>query len=944
MTGKPIACTIASNNYLPFVRVLAKSFLEHHPGGRFLALMADRPSDRIDYDSEPFEVVWDRDLGIPGYLNMAFRYSILELNTALKPFFLAHLHRLTGCAQACYFDPDILILDGLESLFEKLGRADILLTPHVTQPLDDDRHPSEQDLLRAGIYNLGFVGIAFNPRTLDFLDWWGRRLHQYCLGRLDKGLFVDQKWMDLAPALLERAEIIHDPGLNVAYWNLAHRRPRFQDGRWLVSGEPLRFFHFSGFNPRSIEAVSKHQNRFALSDLPQLRPLFEGYAERLENEGYSEFIRLEYGYRVFSDGTPIPECAKRALQGIDPHGERWEDPFDAASPEGLPAWLSKPALRNLGLPKVALCLWDSEPELQRSYPLDSRAGVLAFAVWILNTGGRLHGIDQRFLQALAVSLNALPESLLSEASNAARADLKSVLTSSQPAAALARWISGLGDSAEIWLHTDAGLDDSFSGPLVNRLAMAIHMARLDLAQIYPQPLGRSRRDYAVWFVTHARLEYRLPPQAVAPVLSSLSWKDRMRAQAWWTAKRLSGAPPPQEAPAPSAPEQASRSSLSDGPDAIGWELRSGYHVAGYLKAPTGKGEECRGTLQALREAGIAHRGWEVRASDHGFDASEVQAAEQGSCNYAAALFHVNADMTPEALRDLPLALRLAERKIGYWDWELSHFPLAFAPSFTGLDEVWAPTRFCRDAYATLSPIPVRCVPPCVPPPASVERLSRSDLGSPEGSFLLANAFDARSVPERKNPQGLLKALALLREASSVPVHLLLKINHADEAPEWLAGLRESARGLPVTFVAEQRSRAWMNGLMAACDAYVSLHRSEGIGLPLIEAMYASKAVVATNYSGCVDFLDESTGWPVNYRLKTLQRNFGPYPAGAVWADADVEHAAACMLQCIQDPSDRVRRATRAQERVQELFSPQAAGARFALELDRIMGRKASSRP
>ena len=128
-------------------------------------------------------------------------------------------------------------------------------------------------------------------------------------------------------------------------------------------------------------------------------------------------------------------------------------------------------------------------------------------------------------------------------------------------------------------------------------------------------------------------------------------------------------------------------------------------------------------------------------------------------------------------------------------------------------------------------------------------------------------------------------------------------------------------------------------MLAACDAYVSLHRSEGLGLPLIEAMYLGKPVIATGYGGVTDFLDDTTGFVVRHRPAALATSQGPYPAGAVWAEPDVEHAAALMRALANAPESAAARVEAARRRVRELYAPEAAGERLRRELDRIANER-----
>ncbi len=170
-TTPRVACTIVSNNYLAYARVFTRSFLERHPDGRVYVLIVDQPDPSCRYEEEPFTAVPVESLEIPGFRHFSFRYSILELNTAVKPWFLLHLHRTGGYDRICYFDPDILITGDLSEIYERLGEADAVLTPHVIAPVEDDRTPSERDFLLSGIYNLGFLGIAFTSGPS--LSWTG---------------------------------------------------------------------------------------------------------------------------------------------------------------------------------------------------------------------------------------------------------------------------------------------------------------------------------------------------------------------------------------------------------------------------------------------------------------------------------------------------------------------------------------------------------------------------------------------------------------------------------------------------------------------------------------------------------------------------------------------------------------------------------------------------
>lgn len=932
--NSPLACTIVANNYLAYARAFTRSFLARHPEGKVCVLIVDRPQPGHRYEDEPFAVTFADQLGIPAFPHYSFRYSLLELNTAVKPSFLLHLHRTLGVDRVCYFDPDILVLGDLTELYERLGRADVVLTPHLTAPIDDHAVPNEREILLSGIYNLGFLGVAFNQRTLPFLEWWARRLYRECLHEVERGLFVDQRWMDFAPAFLPNALILRDPGYNVAYWNLSHRRVAKGADGWRVIGKdgeevPLRFFHFSGYDFKRPELISKFQNRFTFAGRPDVAPLFQLYGERIRAEGQETVQNYPYQYGRFDNGVRLPEVARRTLRQVDPEGKGWPDPF--ATGEGsFFDWLRQPAgdlPEAIPLPRLALILWDHRQDLQSFFPRPWREDRARFAHWFAGSTGAPEHVDPAF--AAAITERPRPEAGLTKEKRVQAertlANLSSLLSASSYEA------TGRLDREEIaWLTADAGHDPA-RRPRIPRLALAMHRRRPDLQRSFPDPLAADREGFALWYSTSGRLEYRLPPVVVQPVLRTLPWRRRAWALLWWEKHhrhKPGEARPPEPSAATIPPPRRS------GP--------GGISVIGWATAPTGVGEACRGTLSALYQAEIPCALWTLDGRADGAPGAACEEDRQG-LPYEPILFHVNADMMETVQSRIPGSLHLGRYRIGYWFWELSHFPLGLTRAFECVDEVWAPTRFCLESYRAVSPVEVRWMPPCVVPTEAVPA-DRADLGVKAGEFLFFFAFDALSVPERKNPAGLLAAFARVARgthANGRPVRLLLKVNHAEAEPDYVEALRREAEGLPVTLLTGTLHRDDLNALTAACDAYVSLHRSEGLGLPLIEAMYLGKPVIATGYGGVTDFLDDETGFVVNHRLATLQKSHGPYPAGAVWAEPDTAHAAALMRALADAPEIAAPRVAAARRRVMELYSCDAAGERIRHEIERIRGARRS---
>lgn len=318
--------TIASTNYVGYARTLMFSLREQHPDADLVLVLADELEGRLDPAAEPFQIVEAASLEIPGFQRMAFRYDIVEFNTAVKPFGFRHLLGL-GYKKAIYLDPDILLYHHLGELFQLLDHYSIVVTPHMTMPLPtgDDCSPSEQDCLQSGIYNLGFIALSASPDALGFCDWWCDKCLTDCYCEIETGLFVDQKWINFITAYWSSVHVLRHLGYNMAYWNLHERR---MEGK-LVNGEvPLVFFHFSGITVNDLNRISKYQNRFTLSERQDVAGLFRDYCERLMLNGHDLTKKSKYKYACYQDGSAIGPVARRLYPAV---AERFPDPFETGA-------------------------------------------------------------------------------------------------------------------------------------------------------------------------------------------------------------------------------------------------------------------------------------------------------------------------------------------------------------------------------------------------------------------------------------------------------------------------------------------------------------------------------------------------------------------------------------------------------------------------------------
>jgi glycosyltransferase involved in cell wall biosynthesis len=354
----------------------------------------------------------------------------------------------------------------------------------------------------------------------------------------------------------------------------------------------------------------------------------------------------------------------------------------------------------------------------------------------------------------------------------------------------------------------------------------------------------------------------------------------------------------------------------------------GLNVIGYFGSPTGVGQSARALARAAEAAAVPVSR---------IDAAALPTSPPTGAAFAANLFHVNADAAASTVELCGPALHRGRANVGYWYWETEDFPARWSDRFSYFDEIWVASEFCRRAIARISPIPVVVVPP----PVLVDRapLEESRSGGP---FRFLTMCDAESGPERKNPLGSVRAFARAFP-SNRDVRLTVKIGNPKSAPGLLDSLSRAGEKANVQIDVSPATRADVESLLAGCDAYVSLHRAEGFGFPIAEAMALGKAVIATDYSGSRDFVDEATGFPIPFRPVTLDRTVGPYEAGTRWAEPDEEQAAAAMRRVVDDLPEGVRRAEVGRRRIASRYGIEPAGRRVLERLETLIARL-SARP
>ena len=332
-------------------------------------------------------------------------------------------------------------------------------------------------------------------------------------------------------------------------------------------------------------------------------------------------------------------------------------------------------------------------------------------------------------------------------------------------------------------------------------------------------------------------------------------------------------------------------------------LEHGLNLVGYARGGLGLGENLRRFAETLHEAGLpfALVDFDANLGDRGRD-DRLAARIRRDNPYPTNVFFVNADQMPIAHEHFGPAFFQARRNVGFWFWELERFPEAWAGAFDLVDEIWTASDFVRAAIAGRTSLPVHRVALPVGLP-STRPFERAEFGLPADPFLFCFHFDFHSFAQRKNPQAAIAAFREAFPAEDERAALLVKTINGGAAPGPMAALRAAIGDDPRILLLDgflDHERA--TGLLSVCDAFVSLHRAEGFGLGMAEAMFLGKPVVATAYSGNLDFMTPANSCLVRHRLVPVGEGEYPYGAGQHWAEPDVGQAADFMRRLVDEPA------------------------------------------
>ncbi len=973
------AClTIASKNYLALARTVLSSFAEHHPGAQLYLLLVDRIEGYFDPADEPFELLTLDDLTIPGANLFPYQYSILELNTAVKPYALRQLLQRDNIDRILYLDPDIWVHGCFNEVWAALRHSDIVLTPHLLSPYKDAASPSELEILQSGTYNLGYIALRQGEPADQLLAWWEEKNNLECVVDIPRGLFTDQKWMDLVPGYFEHVEILRHPGYNMAYWNLHERQLDQRGDGYTAQGETLVFYHFSGYDPRQPDVLSKHQGRHQFEPNTPLRELFDAYGDALSQHGFFETVSWPYAYGRLDNGMPhtqevsrvVRRCRERGLVFPDParqsdafcqflmtpnpavyqenmaplvaslisarHDVRaaYADADEAAFSERVTQWFVENGAAEAGLqdylPQYGTCLnainpvelyirtYAQVPELQVqiSDAFSSSTNLKVYLAWLIQATDRnIEGFTQQGVLRFQRAAQGVQHILNIYFRDRELQEIFTQLHQPHELDAFCDWLHDDGSwhhgcDADMvaffrfWASTNPGLlskmnlrynavirEDIGSWPSLFRLnELQLYcqkhrypMSAEELKHWLEHELYRSPLDHlAALYLSHEEFQQQFPDALAAPTQMHDFYALLQQADFY-----LSQSDAWREALARSVEQ-------FEGLDRM-------VNLAGYFDSYTGMGESCRSMMRILEAGHLSINAVRLpNASNHFEQLLPDGDALFGIPNWFAGQHIVvaNADSTGQVEAFLPLR-GLPGRKVGYWVWETSRLPGRWAEHAELYDELWTPSSYSSEAIAATVSRPVTVIPHCIDEHLGSGEIKEADTG--DKTIRIGFIFDGKSHQPRKNPEAVIAAFRQLRQR--MPNCALVIKSSVSPYNYQLEQLKADTAGEPIQWLCEDLKREQLTAFLQSLDVYVSLHRAEGFGLTLLEAMCMGKPVVATNHSGNMEFMHPGNALLVNSSEYILDHDVGPYARGSRWADPDVSHAADQLLTAITSIDD-----------------------------------------
>jgi hypothetical protein len=344
--------TICAKNYIGLAQVLERSIIRYNDDIDFFIFVADDflPSEKkgILLPANLLIAKYCLNISEEKWHEMSFKYDLTEFCTSIKPFCFKHLFETKGYEQSVYLDPDILVFNSMEYIFQELNRFSIILTPHVVKI--EEKYSGdlkENGFLSTGVFNLGFLALKRDENSLKMLNWWANRLEDFCYRDVIDNYFTDQKWIDFLPCFFSSEVLLisHHLGLNLAPWNFYERTLVKVSDQYFVHARtdkldnqnyPLIFAHFSGFDYSMLIGGKIQQGNIQhLLIHEDLSPIFVSYSSEIFNSKFKEFNALGYLYNFFNNGTSISIVHRRLYRRLLHDGKIKSNPFETGAPDSF---------------------------------------------------------------------------------------------------------------------------------------------------------------------------------------------------------------------------------------------------------------------------------------------------------------------------------------------------------------------------------------------------------------------------------------------------------------------------------------------------------------------------------------------------------------------------------------------------------------------------------
>jgi hypothetical protein len=588
-------------------------------------------------------------------------------------------------------------------------------------------------------------------------------------------------------------------------------------------------------------------------------------------------------------------------------------------PSGQARWLRYfepvPALsEDLPVPIIGIMvlIWQTrEADLQQLYPLTSYESRLGFTAWCA-----IHGVKEyaalrqadRFIDALrkpaVLSATTLPPA---DPAHAISAGMALVLAHQR--------------SASFNLNTERGRKAFLIWFLLRGLRDhdLPHLACQDwqLEYLYAQShiSGFSRLQALVYEGLNAvQTAFPLPEGKQA----YLTWFQSFLAQADNGLLRVL------------CPEPEDRQDAK-----LAQDREPGVNIIGHVFSQSGIGEESRMAARSLMAAGVPFAMIDLPPGP-GTAQNERGMAEYVTteCRYGINLFNLPALEQGRFFLHHGAAALEGRRNIGFWLWELPRWPAAWRHLFSLVDEVWASSPYIHQIVQDTGLAPVRLMPASVELDA-VSTLGRKDFGLPARAKLFVFAFDLNSSAKRKNPHACIAAFQrAFPDKRSKSAGLVIKV-HPPKNPdaEWDALKQLAAEDARIYLIEKTLSKPDLLALYQACDCFVSLHRAEGFGRNIAEAMLLGKSVIVTGFSGNLAFNSEENAMLVRYSMQALADGDYPYGDGQQWAEPDIGHAADLMRKVVKETAAIKTLAANGKKTIEQEHGVARVGAAYAKALN-----------